>query len=348
MSQSRLRTLDALRGVAALTVLAHHVEREFSLNFGFAYGYLAVDLFFLISGFVVAGAYEARMDAGLDLGAFLLLRLKRLYPMILAGAALGLVAAASRGDSAQTLLVGGVSALTLIPLSWSADVLFPINIPEWSLFYELIANLLHRILKPVLTLWGLVLCVGLSVLGLAVAGWKLHALANGWSPGTVWGGFPRVFFSYALGVLLYRLHAAGRLGGPAPPAVVPVMIFLGIVVMEGVAGRRVAASAYWLAAVAAAFPIVLVLAIRTRPPLGLDRIAGALGDLSYPLYAVHVPLLVLADPLVLPLHGVQRIIAAALVALVVVLTAVVLNAAYDAPVRRWLAGAGRHTAAAAQ
>ena len=344
MTRTRLLSLDAMRGLAALTVLCHHIEREYSLSFGFPYGYMAVDFFFLMSGFVIAGAYEPRMDKRMGLRSFLAIRLKRLYPMIFLGALLGVGAAFSRHYSQQTLIWGGVSALTIIPLLWSADVLFPVNIPEWSLFYELVTNLLHRILKPLLNLWGLCLCVVLSMLGLGLAGWKLHALADGWSPGTFWGGFPRAFFSYFLGVLIYRLTTKGWLRVPSLPLPLPMLAFVAFVVLEAVVGRRIPPSAYWLAAIAVVFPIIFLFAVHASMPKAFAKFASGLGDLSYPLYAVHVPLLVLADPVVLHFTGFQRIAAAAAAAVAVVLIALLLNALYDKPVRKMLEGPRRDPA----
>ncbi len=344
MTRTRLLSLDAMRGLAALTVLCHHVEREYSLSFGFAYGYMAVDFFFLMSGFVIAGAYEPRMDGRMGLARFFAVRLKRLYPMIVLGALLGLAAAVSRHDSPRTLVWGGLSAFTIVPLLWSSDVLFPINIPEWSLFYELVSNLLHRILRPILTVGVVAACVALSALGLGLAGWKLHALANGWSPGTFWGGLPRAFFSYFLGVLIYRLTAKGRLRVPSLPLPLPMLAFVAFVILESVIGRRVPPSVYWLAAIAVVFPIIFLFAVNASMPKAMAKVARGLGDLSYPLYAVHVPLLVLADPLVLHFTGVQRIAAAAIAAAAVVLIALLLNTAYDAPVRRLLEGRRRDPA----
>jgi peptidoglycan/LPS O-acetylase OafA/YrhL len=344
MTRTRLLSIDAMRGLAALTVLCHHIEREYGLSFGFPYGYLAVDLFFLMSGFVIAGAYEPRMNAHMGPLSFLAIRLKRLYPMIFLGALLGVGAAWSRHASPLTLIWGGLSALTMVPLLWSADVLFPINIPEWSLFFEIVANLLHRILRPILNLGGIGLCLGLSVLGLLLAGWKLHGLANGWSPATFWGGLPRALFSYFLGVLLYRLTAKGWLHAPTLPLPLPMLAFIAVVLLEAVVGRRVPASAYWLAAIAVAFPILFLFTVQARAPKAFAKFASGLGDLSYPLYAVHVPLLVLADPLVLHFTGPARIAAAAVAAGAVVVIALLLNAVYDRPVRRMLEGRRRDPA----
>src|ERR1700761_6004380 len=76
--------LDGLRGVAAIAVMLHHF-RPLTAPWLFAHGYLAVDLFFLLSGFVIAHAYDARFRKGLGVPAFLVIRLIRLWPMIAFG-----------------------------------------------------------------------------------------------------------------------------------------------------------------------------------------------------------------------------------------------------------------------
>ena len=61
--KQRFEALDGLRGLAALMVLGHHVETSGFHSTWMARGYLAVDLFFGLSGFVIAAAYERRMNA---------------------------------------------------------------------------------------------------------------------------------------------------------------------------------------------------------------------------------------------------------------------------------------------
>jgi peptidoglycan/LPS O-acetylase OafA/YrhL len=346
MTRSRLLSLDAMRGVAAIIVLCHHIEREFSISFGFPYGYLGVDFFFLMSGFVIAGAYEPRMDKRMGLAAFMVVRLKRLYPMILLGAVLGVGSGTLRHYDQHTMILGTLSVLTMIPLLWSADVLFPLNIPEWSLFYELVANAAHRILRPILNIWVVALCVVLAVAGMGIAGWKLHALANGWSPGTFWAGFPRAFFSYFLGIFIHRLNAKGWLRVPAVPLPLPMLALLCVVLAEALVGRRIPPSAYWLGAIVFVFPLIFLFVINARTPKGFARVATGLGDLSYPLYAVHVPLLMFLDPFVHSLTGVERYVAGIGAGLGALAVALLLNACYDRPVRKLLAGSRRPPAPA--
>ncbi len=83
----KFTVLDGLRGVAALCVVQTHTQ-DLLLGDTLPTAYLAVDLFFLLSGFVLAHAYEERLRQGMTLHRFMLARLVRLYPLYLAGIAI--------------------------------------------------------------------------------------------------------------------------------------------------------------------------------------------------------------------------------------------------------------------
>src|SRR3569832_332324 len=85
MGQNRFRNLDAMRGICALTVVLFHCEGMFATGRIFQHGYLAVDLFFILSGFVLGHTYEKRLVTGLTPGGFMRLRLNRLAPVYWAG-----------------------------------------------------------------------------------------------------------------------------------------------------------------------------------------------------------------------------------------------------------------------
>src|SRR5580693_5691081 len=89
-SKHHIATLDGLRGVAALDVMAFHGTFGTTFHQYVSRGYLAVDFFFVLSGYVIARAYEARLEAGWSKREFFRIRAIRLYPMIVIGMALGL------------------------------------------------------------------------------------------------------------------------------------------------------------------------------------------------------------------------------------------------------------------
>jgi peptidoglycan/LPS O-acetylase OafA/YrhL len=105
---------------------------------------LAVDFFFVLSGFVVAKAYEVKLTSSMPLSRFVMIRLVRLYPMILAGVVLGAFVLAVRSATAypvtiEQFMIATACALLIVPTtamrSFGPD-LFPINNPHWSLFFE--------------------------------------------------------------------------------------------------------------------------------------------------------------------------------------------------------------------
>lgn len=137
-------TLDALRGVAALAVLVLHMPPLTGLVF---HAYLAVDLFFIMSGFVIAHAYERRLLAGWSPGDFIRTRVVRLWPLYLLGTAVGAAVFAGVAGDAVGFAVLGVlvaAAVVMMPLPLGAEVqIFDLNRPAWSLFFEMVANVLY-------------------------------------------------------------------------------------------------------------------------------------------------------------------------------------------------------------
>lgn len=146
----RYATLDGLRGVAAVLVLCYHTH-AFQGSAAIApHGYLAVDFFFMLSGFVIASAYQEKLRAGLPVVDFFRLRMIRLYPVALAGILLGAVKLVSQyainpahSEPAQWIaLAVFLNALVLPVVSEThfSGALFPTDGPVWSLFYELLVN----------------------------------------------------------------------------------------------------------------------------------------------------------------------------------------------------------------
>ena len=123
MDHGRFRNLDAMRGICALTVVLFHCDGLFVKSEIFCHGYLAVDVFFILSGFVLVHTYEKRLAEGLGVGAYMRLRLKRLAPVYWTGTLLGIAALiiikayASPGMFFTPVQIAGLSlmALALIP-----------------------------------------------------------------------------------------------------------------------------------------------------------------------------------------------------------------------------------------
>lgn len=330
MTPRRYATLDGLRGVAALAVLLLHVDHP-----GFRMPQAtsaAVDLFFLISGFVIADAYEDRIAAS-GVWGFLRARLIRLYPMLLLGllilpAYLAAVfwrhgiAGASVGQVLGSLGAGLLFLPSRLPASslWDAGMLFPLDGPIWSLMLEMGVNLAYALALPWLSRRVLVFLVLASGAALVFAQARLGGIDVGWGWDNAWGGVPRATFSFGLGVLIWRLKLPR-------PAVSPLLAL------------GATAALFWappIAAVLVGFPLVL-LAAATTDGWGARTMTAA-GALSYPLYVIHLPVLYWLRWM-LPLDLPPWASVSASVGLTLLCAWAALKL-WDEPARRWLSRTG--------
>jgi len=294
----RLVVLDGLRGLAALAVMLGHVWSEFHIGPLFARSYLMVDLFFLLSGYVLTLSIEPRLAQGWGEARFLLARAWRLWPMIVAGVGVGAIAwLADLVAGGFTLHEGfrlfqiAALGLLLVPcfVNNRTGALFPLNGPHWSLLFEVCANVVHAfVLRRLADRWVLLLALGFGVL-LAAAIYQNGRNDGGPYFGIWLPGVPRVGFAYCLGIWLARKRqSSGRdTGGwpwqaalAAPVAAVVALAALPLPVWAGDA-----------AFVLLVMPVLFRFAAGSRVE---GRAASALqwlGALSYPLYAVHQPIL---------------------------------------------------------
>lgn len=252
-----------------------------------SHGYLAVDLFFGVSGFVLSAAYCERFRAGLSAQDFFELRVTRFYPLYIAGFALGSIAMAVglHPNSLGSWEIGTGILLGFFMMPNPASFqLFPINPASWSLCFELILNAmlarwLWKLRSPYL--------VGLASAGLiAMIGLTGHPdylnMGSNWS--TALGGFARTIFSFIFGVILYRLvgnrpRRAHFLALLIPPA---VLLF---------AMTPIGSPAVWdLAMACVVCPLILVAATLTEAPQWAQPAMRWAGAMSYSLYAIHWPL----------------------------------------------------------
>jgi peptidoglycan/LPS O-acetylase OafA/YrhL len=342
----RFLVLDGLRGIAAFAVILDHVASE-TLRAMLPGRYLAVDFFFVLSGFVLAHAYGERLTKGLSPLGFLKLRLIRLYPLYLLGLALALIPplfGALRGWNVAPLSeVGIVAAISLffIPVppvfGWTSDHLYPLDRPAWSLFFELVANVIYAAIARFLT-WR-VFAVVLPILALAVMVTAMrHPDVGG--PGWLWAhfdaGLARVMFEFFAGVALYRLR--GQLRIPALPAWGSALALLAIIAVPASGLWR---PAYDVFAGIVLMPLLVAFASGAKVNGLAAKVCGALGLLSYGVYVLHAPLLDLVVLAFTVLHtdlpfGFLNVL---LVAGLAALAAALAHRVYDLPVRRWLIGA---------
>jgi peptidoglycan/LPS O-acetylase OafA/YrhL len=333
-------TLDGLRGVAAVFVAMRHTAFFHSL--GVHGGYLAVDLFFALSGFVIAHAYERRLAAGMGAGRFLALRYLRLWSVYAIGACLGLAAALCHAlpgrDNLSPAEVARVAPLALAMLPGPAirQMLYPVDSVAWSLALELLVNLAYgftwRWLRDLRVLGGVIAVSALVLIGTAAWFGKLDVGFN-WH--NAWGGLPRVAFSFTAGLAVYRVWQrwplALRVTAWAPLALLPLLFW-----------KPLDTVVYPLVCVILIFPPLIVLSAWTQPGRLSAPLFAWLGAASYPLYALHRP----AGELVI--LGLRRAIpgsvrweawlGAPYMALAI-LVCVLIERYYDRPVRKALTAA---------
>ncbi|WP_323992608.1 acyltransferase [Nguyenibacter sp. L1] len=291
MPRRLFHTLDGLRGLAAAAVVLCHTPVIFASTWSPAGGYLAVDLFFGLSGFVLADAYSARLDAGMALSSFMWKRVLRLWPLY----ALGLTISAAATALAIAMHYAPVSKLApflpslfYIPWFGSSQELYPLNYPAWSLFYELAVNLVMAATWRKLSNRVLIGIVGLSALGLIATAHFYQSLNTGFIWPEAPGALARLGFSFFLGILLWRARprlVAFKLGAWVPM----VLLGLGLVIHPSFVPRGVQD----LIEVFFLMPAIIWMGAATQPTGRSLTIFKALGAASYPLYTVHVPMLAL-------------------------------------------------------
>ena len=206
------QTLDGLRGVGAAIIVMRHVPRLF-WPLRVPESYLAVDLFYLVSGFVIAHAYGQRLAAGGYFWPFVKTRIIRLYPLYLIALVVGVVTATalclqspSSGWTPMKILGCFVVGLFMIPR-------FPglpnngttLDGPLWTLLYELIANFVYAAIVRLLSIPVLLAIMLVSGAGVVLAEATAHTLDVGYNLTDQWAALARVGYSFFAGVLIYRL-----------------------------------------------------------------------------------------------------------------------------------------------
>lgn len=274
--------LDGYRGAAAVAVLLFHATAKQSPWIA-AHGYLAVDFFFCLSGFIVASAYEARLKGSLGPATFMLLRVQRLYPLVAVGAILGATLLPSHYP-VPGLVPPLISGLLLLPVPLGSQLpLIAANPVSWSLLLELAANLLYALCLPWLTTARLCLLTYASFFLLAVMALGYGNLDVGALWSNAMGGPPRVIFSFFAGVTIHRARVSGWLRGRGlPPTVgLPLLMLILMLPHQGAWMPLID-----LLSVGLIFPAIVAGGIDSEPGRWQKACALA-GALSYPAYILQ-------------------------------------------------------------
>ena len=358
--------LDGLRGVAALMVIWYHDIEGFAFAGGgmietFNHGYLAVDFFFMLSGFVISYAYDDRWKKNLNIGRFFQRRLIRLHPMVLMGAAVGAITFCLQGAvqwdgtaiSSPQILLAILCAMLFIPalpgLSYEVrgnGEMFPLNGPSWSLFFEYIGNILYALLirrfsKGILAVWTLLLGIG----------WWLFALGDpsgygsfgvGWTFDGVnmGGGLLRMLFPFSLGMLLSRHFKPIAIRGAFWWCSLALVLLFAVPYVEGSSPVCLNGIFEGLC-VTILFPLIVWIgASGTTTDIRSSQVCKFLGDISYPAYMIHYPFMYLfyawmIDEQIYTLGETWPIVLCLYVGCI--LFAYLCLKWYDEPLRKWLA-----------
>lgn len=366
-SKPHYALLDGLRGVAALLVVWYHVFEGFQfagnkpvIDF-INHGYLAVDFFFILSGFVVGYAYDNRWGKTLTLGGFFRRRLIRLQPMVCMGALIGaasfLLSGMERWDGTHATLwltflafVCGCLMLPALP-GMPREVrgngeMFPLNGPCWSLFFEYVGNIVYalfirRLSTRLLAVLSFALCCALAWFAVtAQSGYG--SIGVGWTVDrtNILGGSLRMLCPFTMGLLLSRIfkpihYARGAFWTSA--ALLLIIFHVPYIHSDGALSLN---GIFETACIIAVFPLVVWYAASGKTTdIASTRICRFLGDISYPLYIVHYPLMYafymwLIKTRQYTLHETWPAALAAVTASIIL--AWLCLKLYDMPVRKWL------------
>ena len=358
--------LDGLRGVAALLVVFYHIFEGLSFAEGgtlittINHGYLAVDFFFILSGFVIGYAYDDRLGRTMTLGNFFKRRLIRLHPMIIMGAVLGVIFYCLQGCvkwdgthvATSMIMLALLCALFFIPATPGAgyDIrgngeMFPLNGPSWSLFFEYIGNILyavfiHRLSNKALTALVFLLGIGLAWFALFdVAGYGM--IGVGWTLDGVnfLGGSLRMLFPFSLGMLLSRNFKPVKVRGAFWICSIVLLILFCVPYIEG--NSPICWNGLFEAiCILFIFPVLVWLGASGKTTdKHSTQICKFSGDISFPLYAVHYPVMYLFYAWLIDnkYYTFGEVWPVALIVYIgSILLAYLCLKCYDEPVRKWL------------
>ncbi|WP_291144446.1 acyltransferase family protein [Flavobacterium sp. UBA7680] len=352
--------LDGLRGVAAILVVIFHIFETFSGGNRFIqiinHGYLAVDFFFLLSGFVVAYAYDDRWGK-MTQWEFYKRRLIRLQPMVIMGMIIGAIFYYFQASDILFPQIAGMPVwkliltmfigFTLLPIPPSMEIrgwgeMHPLDGPAWSLFFEYIANILYALIfrrfsNKVLSVFVLIfagLLINYTVFGPkgdVIGGWSLNLEQMN-------VGFTRLLYPFFAGILLSRLGKLIHIKGAFWVCSILITIVLAL-------PRFGDENTLWMNGLYESFVIILIFPIIVAIGAGGQiksafsaKICKLLGDISYPIYITHYPLIYWYTAWVVDnkvsledgfIPGIALLVAS------IVLAFVCLKL-YDEPVRNWL------------
>lgn len=343
-TKKHFEILDGLRGIAALSVVAFHFMEmaiaDYKDNF-MAHGFLAVDFFFCLSGFVIAYAYDDRIGK-MGVTEFFKSRIIRLHPLVVLGSVLGLLAflfdpfgGHPELYSAGKIVLLFLCSILMIPFPIVTERsfnLFNLNAPAWSLFWEYVANIVYALVLCKLNRRWLVILTVISAAGLCFVAYRSGSVMGGWGKDTFWDGSARISYSFLAGMLVYRFNfiIKNKLGF----AGVGVLLFLTFVMPFNKEWN-------WLTeplVVLFYFPLIVSLGAGAALTSGFKKVCNFSGNISYPLYMTHYAVIWMWMNYYISHKPPTMQFAAIVIVGMILLTgfAYLVMVFYDTPVRRYL------------
>ena len=328
-SKPRYEILDGLRGVASLLVIIFHLGETYCVpgeQQWLNHGYLAVDFFFVLSGFVIGYAYDDRWNK-MSLGGFFKRRLTRLHPMVVVSNVIGacfFFFGASYFTSSLEIPIWKfglcfIMGMFIIPCGRGLDIrgwneMSSFNGPIWTLTFEYIGNILYALVfRHLPTVILCILCAGTAVFTLDFTlGWDLfnmlpngpqYHVKGGWclDPAQIYLGFTRLLYPFLCGLIISRILPKRRTADN--PSGSPIhlkggfiwtsLILITILSVPCISGTDGFSNGLNQAImILAAFPVsVLMGAGSTIQNPAVAKVCKFLGDISYPIYITHYPLI---------------------------------------------------------
>ncbi|MGE5384604.1 MAG: acyltransferase family protein [Betaproteobacteria bacterium] len=299
----RLETLDSIRGLAALGVAVMHYGAVFNTPVAWSLlapiygrGWLFVDLFFSLSGYVLCHTYLSALNDRSHLRDFMIRRLARLYPLhfvtLMLCVGLQFVLADQGGYRSENADAYHFALNLLLLQNSGLQAGGSFNGISWSISCEFIINI-------VFAFWCIgsrrrwAVWVGLAAFALAMLMAEKGRIGE-FEENYLWvfnSGLLRCALSFSLGVLVYRLGGmvAGIRGRWADAAF--FMTLLLVIAGMALIGLHAVSERWDFALVALGFPSLIFFAARSEGPFTrLMRWRGLvwLGTVSYSIYLCHM------------------------------------------------------------
>lgn len=365
MQNERYEVLDGLRGIAAICVMLIHLPT--GRHALMPHAAISVDLFFILSGFVLTRSYRDRLRGGMSAWSYFKRRIIRLYPMFFAGMVIGVasmvvaIRMSNSGYPLRSYVSSVISNFLFVPyfgaygtpnmtdlygphLGLTVGEIFPSNLPAWSLFFELVGSMallylikLRRGTLRSVILDSAALVILMGVLSSYAQGRLELSFNQGWSTTHFFGGYFRVIFGFAFGIYLATMREdvipkwGHSVNGVLRTDFILYILFVGLIATPwGIKGLVPAALTF------IASPILVWRGKALHPSGPLMRNAARfLGWISYPIYCLHYPigrLLFLAIPTFRqhPFEGTAATVMVTLIA------AIFVTKYFEEPVRAYL------------